>query len=429
MATLLQVIQHGRSLTDSLAATLPKLAAPTDKAFCQALCFGVLREYLKLEYLLGHLLERPLRPKDRDIHCLMLIGLYQLTAMRTPDHAAVSETVAVTKPLRKPWARSLVNAVLRNFRRRERALFEALTAETDPSAFYAHPTWLLDKLRQAWPQDWQTLVAANNRQAPMSLRVNRRKTDREAYLQTLAERGLAASALPHTQAGIRLSQPTGVEHLPGFAAGEVSVQDGAAQLAAQLLQARPGERVLDACAAPGGKTAHILESQPDLTELVAIDNDPDRLARVTETLQRLNLSTSLVCADAAETGQWWDNRPFDRILLDAPCSATGVIRRHPDIKLLRRATDIPALQAGQYKLLQRLWPLLKQGGMLLYATCSVLPEENQHQIERFLAEHTDARLQPIEAPWGRPTPAGRQLLPGDEDMDGFFYAVLLKTAP
>lgn len=427
VAILLQVIQHGRSLTDSLNATLPKLTQPADKALCQAMCYGCLRSYLKLDTLLGKLLKKPLRQKDQDVYCLLLLGLYQLLEMRIPDHAAVSLTVTATRSLRKPWAKELVNAVLRNFRRRQTALLESLSPATNPTAFYSHPGWLLDKFKQAWPDDWQAVVEANNRQAPMSLRVNRQQQSRADYLKTLAEKDITAFAIAHTSQGIQLGSPAGVEQLPGFDTGAVSVQDGAAQLAVELLQPQAGERLLDACAAPGGKTAHILESQPRLKELVAVDIEQARLDKITENLQRLGLQATLICGDAAEPVDWWDGQAFDRILLDAPCSATGVIRRHPDIKLLRRADDIPALRAIQYKLLQQLWPLLKQGGMLLYATCSVLPEENQQQIGRFLTEQSDARLRPIEAEWGRVTPAGQQILPGEDNMDGFFYARLYKT--
>ena len=428
VAILLQVIQHGRSLTDSLNAILPRLGQSSDAALCQALCYGSLRWQLKLDYLLGKLLKKPLRQKDQDVYCLLLIGLYQLLEMRIPDHAAVSQTVAVTKSLRKPWAKDLVNAVLRNFQRQQDSLLDSIHAETNPDAFYAHPPWLCTRLQQAWPDDWQTILAANNQQAPMSLRVNRQKGDRAAYLAQLAEKAIPARALPHVRDGIELDHATGVEQLPDFDSGAASVQDGAAQLAAELLQAQPGDRILDACAAPGGKTAHILESEPALQAVIAVDIEQKRLDRVNENLQRLGLTAQLVCGDAAEPASWWDGQPFDRILLDAPCSATGVIRRHPDIKCLRRDDDIPNLQQLQQKLLQQLWPLLKQGGMLLYATCSVLPEENHQQISHFLANQADARLQPIEAEWGRDTPAGRQILPGEDNMDGFFYAMLYKTA-
>ncbi|MDH5445148.1 MAG: 16S rRNA (cytosine(967)-C(5))-methyltransferase RsmB [Gammaproteobacteria bacterium] len=426
VAVLLQVVQNGRSLTDSLNQQLPKLKAE-DRALCQALSYGCLRFYPKLDFLARQLVDKPLRNKDQDIHYLILIGLYQLLEMRIPDHAAVSQTVAVCKSLRKQWAKNLVNGVLRNFLRQKTQLIERLTPENERETYYNHPGWLLEKLQQAWPDDWEAITTANNQQAPMSLRVHQGKLSREAYLEKLVTQSLPATALHQTLHGIQLKQAIPTEALPGFVQGEVSVQDGAAQLAAELLKPQAGERILDACAAPGGKTAHLLETQAGLEELVAVDIEAERLERITENLTRLGLSATLVCADASEPASWWDGRPFDRILLDAPCSATGVIRRHPDIKLLRRASDISTLQALQHKLLRQVWPLLKQGGMLLYATCSVLPEENHEQVSRFLSEQTDANLVPIEADWGRPMSAGRQILPGEQDMDGFFYALICKS--
>lgn len=426
VAILLQVIQHGRSLTDSLNSRTGKLK-PEDRGLCQAICYGVLRHYQRLEWLLGKLLDKPLRNKDQDVHCLMLVGLYQLLEMRIPDHAAVSQTVAETRSLKKPWAKNLVNAVLRNFLRQQSDLLGELGPESDIVAFYSHPEWLIHKLQQDWPDDWQTIVEANNRQAPMSLRNNQCQQSRDDYLKKLQEQNLEAHALPYVSDGIQLTRPVPVESLPGFSEGTVSVQDGAAQLAAILLNTQPGERVLDACAAPGGKTVHILEACSELDELVAIDIESERLERVTENLQRSGLNANLICADVAEPDSWWDGKLFDRILLDAPCSASGVIRRHPDIKLLRRVEDIAALTTLQHKLLRQLWPLLNQGGMLLYATCSVLAEENHLQIQQFIAEQPDAQLQTIEADWGRAMPAGRQILPGNEEMDGFYYACLFKT--
>lgn len=425
VAVLQQVIQHGRSLTDSLNVQLPKLK-PADRALCQAMSYGVLRHYHRLDYLAGKLLDKPLRKKDQDVYCLILLGLYQLLEMRIPDHAVVSQTVAVSKGLKKHWAKNLVNAVLRNFQRQKDTLLSSLD-DNNAVTFYSHPDWLIQRLKKAWPDDWQAILQANNQQAPMSLRVNPQHGSRQDYLAKLSQQEISASPLPHTQQGIQLTQASPVEALPGFSEGKISVQDGAAQLAAELLAAEAGERILDACAAPGGKTAHILEAQAGLAELVAVDIEQPRLDRIGENLQRLGLVAKLVCGDASQPDAWWDGHAFDRILLDAPCSASGVIRRHPDIKLLRRDTDIASLTALQHKLLRQLWPLLKSGGMLLYATCSVLPEENHLQIQQFLAEQPDARLQDIAADWGRPMPAGRQILPGEQEMDGFFYACLLKT--
>ncbi len=440
LEVLRAVIGEGRSLTEALEGPLAEAgeADPRDVALLRALCFGVCRHYFHLRRLLGQLLDRPLRRKDRDVELAALLGLFQLGWMRIPAHAAVAETVALAGALRKPWARGLLNALLRRYQR-EREALEARVGE-DEEAACDHPRWLLDRLRAAWPADWPAVVAANNSPAPMSLRVNLRQGDREDYLRQLAAAGIAARPAPATEAGIVLDAPVDVARLPGFAAGRVSVQDGAAQLAAPLLDARPGERVLDACAAPGGKTAHLLEREPALGEVVALDKSASRLATLEKGLARLGLSATTLAADAGAPADWWDGRPFHRILLDAPCSATGVIRRHPDIKLLRREADIPALVATQQTLLRRLWPLLRPGGILLYATCSVLPEENARQIAQFLQQCADARLAidfhalpgvpPAPAgsgpALGRDTGHGWQILPGEADMDGFFYARLVK---
>lgn len=417
-----RVLGDGRSLTAALEEQLAGLQG-ADRALAQALCYGTLRWAPRLQAMLARLLERPLKARDRDLEALLLIGLYQLTEMGTAPHAAVGETVGAAAGLGKDWARGLVNAVLRNAQRRAAELAAELDRHDDTRT--AHPGWLLQRLQAAWPHDWEAIVAANNRQAPMTLRVNARRGDREGYARRLAEAGLAARPTPHTAMGLTLDAPVGVERLPGFTKGAVSVQDGAAQLAAELLAAQPGERVLDACAAPGGKTAHIAEATAGV-QLEAVDRDPARLEQVRENLGRLGLEARVREGDAATPAGWWDGQPYDRVLLDAPCTATGVIRRHPDIKLLRRAADVGALAAQQRRLLDAVWPLLGPGGILLYATCSVLPEENTAQVQAFLERHPDARVEPIAATWGRETPAGRQILPGEDEMDGFFYACLRK---
>ncbi|MDH5178462.1 MAG: 16S rRNA (cytosine(967)-C(5))-methyltransferase RsmB [Gammaproteobacteria bacterium] len=421
---LLQVIRHGHSLTDALNEILPRIEAK-QRPFVQALCYGVIRWYHRLDFILSQLLKKPLREKDMDVYCLLLAGLYQLIDMRIPDHAAVSETVAVTRKFNKRWAKDLVNAILRSWQREQAHLDGSWQA--DPEALYSHPAWFIERLQQSRPDSWQAILQANNEQAPMTLRVNTLKTDRETCLAELRQHKITAHPCRHAHQGITLETPCQVESLPGFSRGEISVQDEAAQLAAELLQPQPGERILDACAAPGGKTAHLLEIQPRLGELVALDVDEKRLQRVTDNLSRLGLNAAITCGDAADPTNWWDGRPFDRILLDAPCSASGVIRRHPDIKLLRRPTDIEQLILTQQKILTALWPLLKPGGMLLYATCSVLPDENMHQISRFLDNQADAGLAAMHGKWGHQTGFGRQILPGEEGMDGFFYACLHKT--
>ena len=421
---LQQVFEQGRNLPDALEAMHARIPDQKGRALTQALCYGVLRHGFSLDAILRQLLKKPLKPKDGDLRCLLLLGLYQIIHMRVPDHAAVSETVKLVPALKKNWARAMVNGVLRNYLRQAGSLRELIA--NDPVSRCEHPRWLLDKLRQDWPRDWQAIAAASNRPAPMTLRVNRRRASRADYRQRLEAAGIEAEPCRHAPDGLRLKQAVAVERLPGFDEGLVSVQDEAAQLAAPQLAPAAGERILDACAAPGGKTAHLLEIQPRL-KLDALETDPERLARLRDNLQRLDLDARPIHGDAARPADWWDGQPYDRILLDAPCSATGVIRRHPDIKFLRRETDIATLVEQQQQILQALWPLLAAGGILLYATCSVLRAENSEQIEYFLRQCEDARLETADAGWGRPVTAGRQILPGEEKMDGFFYACLRKA--
>lgn len=412
----------------SLALTLPPLlqqVAERDRGLLQELCYGTLRWYPQLHYLLSRLLDKPLKVREQQIQALLLIGLYQLLYLRVPEYAAIAETVAAARRLGKPWATGLVNAVLHNFQRRRTAWLAEL--EQDVTLKSAHPAWLLDCLQADWPNDWQAIVAANNARPPYSLRVNVMRLSRQAYLKRLADVGIQAAPAPYTTAGVVLETACrDVAQLPGFQEGLVSVQDTAAQLTAGLLDLQPGLRVLDACAAPGGKTGHILETQPDLARLLALDIDAARLLRIRENLDRLGLKARLIAGDALNPSTWWDGLAYDRILVDAPCSATGVIRRHPDIKVLRQATDIQALAARQRALLERLWPLLTSGGLLVYATCSVLKRENESVVADFLATHADAREHPIAAEWGQQRPYGRQILPGEAGMDGFYYACISK---
>jgi 16S rRNA (cytosine967-C5)-methyltransferase len=350
--------------------------------------------------------------------------VYELYEMQTPDHAVVSQTVNTVELLNKPWAKSLVNAVLRNAQRRRAQLEEAV--QQQEQARYLHPHWLIELLRQDWPQDWQTILAQNNLPAPMTLRLDTHRCSREAYLEQLSQAGIPAHEAENAPTALTLEQPADVQDLPGFSEGLVSVQDAAAQLAAPLLDPQAGERILDACAAPGGKTLHILQQQPKLAALLALDSEPARLQRVRENLSRAGLEASIVAGDARQPDDWWDGQVFDRILLDAPCSASGVIRRHPDIKLLRRQQDLKVLAQTQAQLLDTLWPLLKSGGMLLYATCSVLKVENEQQIQSFVQRHGDARSLPPAAEWGHAQRHGRQILPGETGMDGFYYATIYK---
>lgn len=420
---LVQVIRDGHSLSSVLEAELPELQEPGDRAFVQALAYGVLRWYWRLDRLLGFLTRKPIR--DERIRLLALLGLFQLRYMRVKPHAAVGETVSAAGA--STWAKPLLNGVLRSFQR-DHAALETRLEEHEASAL-AHPEWLAGKLAKDWPEDYLALMDRNNSPPPLTLRVNRQRQTREDYLATLAECGIVAKPSRWCASAVTLDQPVPVERIPGFAAGVVSVQDAAAQFAAGLLAPAPGHRVLDLCAAPGGKTAHILETCPQLRELVAVDISAERLGRVRDNLDRIGLAATLIAGDALDPGAWWDGQPFDRILLDAPCSATGVIRRHPDIKVLRQASDLPELAAVQQRLLAAAWPMLAPGGQLLYATCSVIRAENEQNISRFLAGHHDARELPIEADWGLPVGHGRQILTGVDDLDGFYYARLEKRVP
>ncbi len=420
-----EVALEGRSLSDALPRWQERVPA-RDRPLLQELAYGTLRWHGRLQALLDRLLQRPFKRKDGDLEALLRVGLYQLLHTRIPDHAAVAATVAATAALGKGWARKLCNAVLRRFLREREALLAE--ADRDDAARLAHPPWLLEMLQAAYPDRWREIATAANERPPMTLRINRLRGDRDTYRKRLEAEGISARPGRFGPDALVLERPVDVARLPGFEAGEASVQDEAAQLAAILLDPAPGDRVLDACAAPGGKSAHLLERQPELAELVALDADEARLGRLEQNLARLGLDATVARGDAAAPEQWWDGRPFQRILLDAPCSATGVIRRHPDIKLLRRPDDIDALATLQGRILDALWPLLEAGGMLLYATCSILPRENHEQLQAFLARHDDAREEPIEAAWGHAVAVGRQILPGEDEMDGFYYARIRKLA-
>jgi 16S rRNA (cytosine967-C5)-methyltransferase len=435
-----RVRDQGQSLTRLLQRPQASRGA-LDQALVQEMSYGALRHLPRLEAIAARLLDRPLKADDRDLESLILIGLYQLTAMNVPLHAAVSATVDASRIIGKQSKSALVNALLRRFLRER----EELLAEVDeePGARWLLPDWLLTLIRKDWPLDWESIVAASNDRAPMSLRVNRTRIDPQRYGSELATAGIAAHPIVGCEAGLTLEQPRPTRELFGFDDGLVSVQDSGAQLAARLLDAMPGQRVLDACSAPGGKTAAILERAGNDLDLVAIDSDEARLDTVQATLMRLGLSGLVIPGDALTPQGDWTQRPFDRILLDVPCSATGVIRRHPDIKWLRRASDIPALCATQSRMLDAIWPLLAPGGRLLYATCSLLAAENHLQIAAFLQRQPQAREislssatsgsdadQLLRAPGQRPSselPHGLQLLPTPGGSDGFFYALIEKV--
>ncbi|MBW3141684.1 16S rRNA (cytosine(967)-C(5))-methyltransferase RsmB [Ferrimonas balearica] len=421
-SVVIQVIDQGHSLSQALPKAQSKLRDARDKALLAEIAYGVMRQLPQLDTQLRRCLQKPLSGKKRIIHGLLLAGLYQLKHTRVGSHAVVAESVNACREIGAPGMTGLVNGVLRALDRD----MDALQAEQfdAPSVHYRHPGWFIKRLQQAYPDQWTAILDANNEAPPLWLRNNALQQSRDAYLQQLADAGVEAVAGEEPEA-IRLPKPRDVTGLPGFPKGAVSVQDHSAQISGRLLNAQPGERVLDACAAPGGKSCHILEQQPQLAELVALDVDPWRLTRVQQNLDRLGLTATLKCGDGTDPQSWWDGQAFDRILLDAPCSATGVIRRNPDSKWLRRDEDIAQLAELQGKILRACWQMLKPGGTLVYATCSVLPDENVQQIQAFLQNTPDAMLDPIVAGEDDTTP-GWQLLPTVERGDGFYYARLIK---
>lgn len=416
---LQQVLVHRISLSSALDEQSKHL--PTSEvSLLKAIAFGVMRHLETLTHALQPLLDKPLRNKDKDIHALLLVGIYQLKHMRTPDYAAIDSCVKAGKSLKKIWAAGLINAVLRRYQLQG-------NLGTSNQVNSEHPQWIYAAIQQAWPEYADAIFSANNAEPPFCIRVNTLKTSRDDYLARLTQAGIHCIAGAFSPTAIYLlDKPHNILDLPGFTDGECSVQDEAPQLSALLLDLSPGQRVLDACAAPGGKTCHILESEPQLATLTAVDQDAGRLVRVKENLDRLQLQAHCIAADILDTSRWWDGVPFDRILCDVPCSATGVIRRHPDIKYLRLETDIPVLQSLQLQILQSLWQTLKPGGILLYATCSILPDENVAVIRRFLQLESSCETLPITLNCGIEQEYGRQLFPQTAAHDGFYYAKLKK---
>lgn len=419
-----KVVTQKKSLDEILANYVTKFSSPLDQALLQELTYGTLRWYYKLDTIAKLLLHKIPKKNDTIIYVLILIGLYQLLHLRIPQYAILSETVEATRTIEKPWATKLVNATLRNFIRRKDEILSS--TKNNIAIQYSHPQWFIHLLQQHWPNNWQDILIANNEHPPMHLRVNLQKITRDDYLKQLPITTFDNSNISATLSSITLKQPCNISQLPGFQNGLVSVQDLAAQYAANLLDLKPNLRVLDACAAPGGKTTHILETEPHLQELIALDISNKRLALIKDNLDRLQLSAKLICNDVINTQSWWDGKKFDRILLDAPCSGTGVIRRHPDIKILRQFQDIEKNAKYQLQLLEKLWPLLTENGLLVYATCSILPEENFLVIEKFLQKHQDAKEKNIIANWGIKVKHGRQLFPTNNSNDGFFYALITK---
>ncbi len=420
-ARVLQRTLLGGARLDQQLDQLPDFADPRDRGLVHELATGIVRWYPRLDRIVAQMLHRPL--KDPDLNIPILLGIYQLIHTRVPTHAAISTSVDTAAALGFKSAKGLVNGVLRRFVREREDIEKAIAK--DPVAQFAHPQWLIYALRDAWQEAAPQVLARANEIAPLTLRCNLQKTSRDAYLVSLHEAGVAAEPHPVSEVGINIVKGGDPRQLPGFETGHFSVQDGAAQLAAKLLDAPAGARVLDACAAPGGKSAAILERAPDI-QLTALDVDAERLQLVEQTLSRVGLTANVRVGDAMHPATWADGNTYSHMLVDAPCTATGIIRRHPDIKLRRAAGDDAKLAVTQLALLKALWPLLESGGTLLYATCSIMPTENSNVVSAFLSAHADAEIVPLSLPCGRDTGGGTQLLPGDEDMDGFFYAKVCK---
>jgi 16S rRNA (cytosine967-C5)-methyltransferase len=421
---LADVALRGTSLRERLQPAQSKLADARDRAFLTALCAEGARWWLRLDKALDGLLQQPLRKREPALHALLVLGLVQLEILQLPPHAAVAATVEATRVLQRGGFSNLANAVLRRWLRERDALNARLDKDTPTRT--AHPRWLVEALARDWPEHADAILAANNCEAPLTLRVNRRRCTRSELRERLRDAGIRAQPHPWLRDALQLDAHADLARLPGFGQGHFSVQDGAAQCAADLMGLQDGVRVLDACAAPGGKACHMLE-RADL-RLSALEREPARAVSIRANLERLNLACELRTDDAGEPTAWWDGKPFDRILLDAPCSATGVIRRHPDIKLHRRAGDIPQLSREQSRLLAALWPLLAPRGKLVYATCSVLREENERVVDAFLDTHPEAQSGPCNLPVGRAAGAGWQVLPGEGGLDGMYYALIEKRA-
>lgn len=410
------VVHRGRSLKAELGKVLPQLPDPRDRALLEAMCFGALRQRARYDAALQLWLQKPLGDKDGELRALLLAGFAQIDAMGLPPHAALSVTVEAARALGRPHQAGMVNALLR---RAQREGFPT----ADPAA--AWPAWLRKKINLEWGDHAAAIFEASAHAAPLWLRVNRLQGTRDEYAARLHDAAIACAADDALPDALRIDAPVAVTALPGFAEGAASVQDGSAQQVADALSPAPGARVLDACAAPGGKAAHLLERDPAL-RLLALDVDPRRLNRVRETLARTGGVAEFRSVDAADVQTWWDGEPFDAVLLDAPCTATGIVRRQPDVLLHRTPEDLASLIALQSRLLDSVWRVVRPGGVLVYATCSILKDENEFQVEAFLKRTPHARAEPLDAGYGHAAGPGRQRLPGESGMDGFFYARMLK---
>lgn len=424
-AKIVSAVYNGKSLSDAFDLHLPK---NKDAAFIKTLCFGTIRFYHELHAILSTLLDKPLKPKDNDIECLLLIGLYQLLHLDTPHYAAINESVSATKILKKRWATGLTNKILRLSLSidKEKLLASKIDAQ------YAHPLWMIKKIKADWPNHWQSILNANNIQAPLFLRVNQTKIPTNDYIALLEKAGIEHKLPPKLPFAVEITSPIPTEKLPGFKEGFFSVQDLTGQKVTEYLNLGTKQSVLDACCAPGSKTTHMLETRPDIRLITAVDISAKRLQKLTDNLKRLQLPTKkvkIIAGDMDNIDTWWDKTHYDRILVDAPCSATGVIRRHPDIKLLRKLSDIAVLARQQRAILDNAWQMLSTGGVLVYTTCSVFSDENEQIIELFLQNNKDAVIQSLDESWGINLSFGQQVLPGDQARDGFYYAAIKKQTP
>ena len=415
------VINHGKNLGEALEThTQAKDIPAIDRGFIQTLSYGILRWYWQLEDELSPLLKKPLRNKERLVKYTLLAGIFQIKHLRTPDHAAVSDTVKCCQILGKSWAKNLVNACLRSYLRQDKELND----QTE-NVHFSHPTWMQEQLQQAWPSYVKDILNANNQTAPLCLRVNQQFCSVVDYLKLLSDNNIEATKDPYSPIGIRFKNSVPVSALPHFYDGWVSVQDTASQQILKFLDIHSEQRILDACAAPGGKTSLILENAPSDVSMHALDINANRNTKLNETLKRLKLNATIIAGDASND-QWWDNVLYQRILVDAPCSGLGIIRRHPDIKHLRQKAHLDELHQSQQNILKNCWQLLEKGGLLLYTTCSILPSENEQQIKYFLEHTSDAKVMPIQHPTALKQDYGYQTLPGISDMDGFYYCLLQK---
>jgi 16S rRNA (cytosine967-C5)-methyltransferase len=419
---LAEIALRGSSLRDVMERYAPRLADPRDRALMMALLSEGARWWLRFDAAIDGLLEKSLRHKDPAVHALLVLGLVQLEVLELQDYAAVAATVEAVRSLQRPQLAGLVNAVLRRWQRERETLIAQLNAK--PQTRHAHPAWLAAALQSDWPEQAYTVMAADNREPPLMLRVNRQRSERAALIEQLQTAGYSAIAHPWLSDALVLPHSTDVTRMPGFEDGLFAVQDGAAQVAADLAELKDDLRVLDACAAPGGKACHLLE-RADI-DLTALEVDAPRAERIRQNLMRLRLNAKLVIGDAGAPKGWWKGQLFDRILIDAPCSATGVLRRRPDVRLHRRESDVAAMHEQQRRILSALWPLLAPDGRLVYITCSVLRTENEAIVGELLAAQPDAQPVSFTLPVGHAASVGWQILPGDGDLDGMYYAVLQK---